>query len=267
MTMRLAMRGILLASCALIAAGGSSRGDEAGDRAKGRFLEEYPEASRRLQEFYTNARVRTKEVVQDEKQGTEVATEWEFGGNGELLRCVGGGRSGLGVADDSQAAAIVAHPQLSFRLRKDSGQYSVVTMGPAPPKSYQGLARMIRLRAVAAVAPYCVYEIPIRDFAAEKAFTVKGASEREEAGRKVIRVDWAKRESKDVAAEGWFDFAPDESWALLATNTPSRRRTRRRGQPPCATGTRGWSTRDRRAGSRSSGRWRRGAQGRPGSPR
>jgi hypothetical protein len=217
MTMRLAMRGILLTSCMLVAAVASSRADEAGDRAKGRFLKEYPEASRRLQEFYTNARMQVKEVEQGDEQGTEVATEWEVGGNGESVRCVGGARSGPGVAGDPLLSVIVADPQFSFRLKKDPGasQYSVLTMGMAPPKQYKGLTEMIRLRAAAASAPYCLYELPIRDFAAEKTFSIKGGSEREEAGRKVIRVDWANKQSKDVATEGWFDFAPDESWALL----------------------------------------------------
>ena len=88
-------------------------------------------------------------------------------------------------------------------------------MGPAPPKVYADLCGMIRSRIPTSSAPFCYIDMKISDFVAEKTFVVKEVRDRVEDGRNVIRVSWSCQLPQSQKQEGWFDFLPESSWALL----------------------------------------------------
>jgi len=157
----------LLSSLAVATAG--ARGDTGSDSARRRFLAEYPEASKRLENFYIKIIINFTR-----KDGRGNYEEYEFsqtGGPPRLVRLVSN--------RDEPSYASVADPALSFRLKQDSksSRYSVINMDSHDPDSYQLRGKLIRATALPAFAPYAYYSRSIRDMVFGKSTRIEGVQE------------------------------------------------------------------------------------------
>jgi hypothetical protein len=196
MTLRSTTFGLLLLTMTLTAARGE-------DSVRARFEAEFPAATQKLRDFYTNMRmsgtVRDKDDIR----------QWEFCGNSELMRSVV-------KRKDGSVAVIVADPKLSFYLDKAPGssRFAVSGMGPAPPHEYGDLVLTIRRKSLLTCASFTIMTESIADFVAEKSFRWKDAHEVGAPGGKVFRVGWENVRLGAPKLLGTFDFAADGSWAL-----------------------------------------------------
>lgn len=180
----------------------SARADEATLR---RFKTEYPAASRKLQDFYSNLRMSGTESYEKDTK------KWEFRGNGQSLR------SDVHEQDD-ESIVFVANAKLSFDLKKtsDSSRYAVTMMGSASPAEFAELERAIRRRTTPANAPFAVIFDPIITLFSDKTFRFLDAHEEDGPEGKIIKVDWERLVPDGPKRVGTYDFAADGSWVLRA---------------------------------------------------
>jgi hypothetical protein len=173
------------------------------------FVREYPQASKRLQEFYTNLRMSAKRI---DEAGETIET-WEFCGNGDMLRWVGTMVSN--TAEKGTTYAFVATPWITFRLRRMEGSnaYSIVQMTEkTSPLDYNVVSGNIRSRASAASGPYTIFDTPIVDFIQDPSFTLTDVRDVSEPNGRRVKVEW---NCKNPNRRGWFLFSPGD-WVLRA---------------------------------------------------
>jgi hypothetical protein len=170
-----------------------------------RFKTEYPAASRKLQDFYSNLRMSGTESYEKDTK------KWEFRGNGQSLR------SDI-HEQDGKSIVYVANAKLSFDLKKssDSSRYAVTMMGSASPAEFAELERAIRRRTNPANAPFAVLADPIERWFSDKNFRFIDAHEVDGPDGKIIKVDWELLVPDGPKRVGTYDFVPDGSWALRA---------------------------------------------------
>jgi hypothetical protein len=175
------------------------------DSLRRKFEAEYPAASRRLREFYTNVHMTGTETRKDGVR------QWEFCGNAVLMRSVVELKNGA-------AGVVVANPKLSFELDKASGanRFTVSAMGSAPPHEYRDLVLAIWRRTLPSSAAFTIQSESITDFISEKSFRCKDVREVDSAGSKVLRLSWENFRSKAPKVSGSLDFVADGTWALTA---------------------------------------------------
>jgi len=196
MTVKSTTYALLLVTMTLTAARGQ-------DSVRPRFEAEFPAATQKLREFYTNLRMSGTETDKDDIH------QWEFCGNAELMRSVV-------TRKDGSVAVIVADPKLSFYLDKAPGSshFAVSGMGPATPHDYADLVLTIWRKSLPSSAPFTILTESIADFVSEKSFKWKEAHEVDAPGGKVFRVGWENVRRGAPKLLGTFDFAADGSWAL-----------------------------------------------------
>jgi len=194
----------------------------ADDEMTRKFLAEYPAASRKLGEFYSNlilsANVtywsgrKTADGKYVETGAVERVDSWEVRGSGDMLRWVSDTSRDSATSQYNLSQVIVAAPALSFKLHKSVGSsgYVITSMAKPTPKQYRDLVEGIRVRAPACAAPYCVFDSPIWDFIADKGFVLRSVDEVVGAEGKFIKVQW---ENAVPPRRGYFLFSSGD-WAL-----------------------------------------------------
>jgi hypothetical protein len=173
--------------------------------AEERFIAEYPEASKRLENYYKHVKIYFSKVTCRNGE----AQDYEFFRSGGSIRLVQ-----LAGKKDKPYYAYVADPDLIFRLKQDTsnGPFHVLDLGKGGPSDYKSWANLIFSKASLASAPYGAY-LPgsVRDLLAEKTLRVKSV---QEAADGTIHIDWEGVEPGLPRSRGTFSFLPDACWAI-----------------------------------------------------
>jgi hypothetical protein len=181
-----------------------------------RLLSEFPSANAAAEEFYTNARIASVESIKHEPDQSEVEVKrLETRGNRDSLRSV---TTSLSSDDSEKGMSLVnvANARLSFKLIKlpRADAYTIKSLGSAPPAELRSMTEVIRLYCLHHSAPYCYFELTLRDFFKEEGVVLKSVKERMEGDTQVFRVFWEHSISAEASRSGWFDLLPKSSWVL-----------------------------------------------------
>lgn len=169
------------------------------------FKNEYPAASRKLREFYSNLRMSGTETYEKDTKN------WEFRGNGQSLRSVV-------ERNDGTSIVFVANEKLSFDLNKPSGssQFAVKMLGSASPAEFAELERAIRRNTTPSNAAFAMLTDPIENWLEDKDFRFVDAHASDGPAGKIVKVDWKLSVPGVSERVGTFDFAADGTWVLRA---------------------------------------------------
>ena len=173
--------------------------------AQERFLTEYPEASKKLENYYNDVKLYFYKTTPRNGE----TQEYEFFRNGRSIRLV----QLTGKAEESYYAYVV-DPDLIFKLKQKSmnGPFVVTDLGKGSSSDYEEWANLILSKAAVARAPYAA-RLPgsIHDLFTAKALKLKSVQESSDG---TIRVDWEGVGPRLPRSEGSFSFLPDACWAV-----------------------------------------------------
>jgi hypothetical protein len=181
---------------------------DADEKLKERFFSEYPAAAVHAKRFYQGLSVRLRErtMYKGNPEPDMVFEHVYKTANGRASLQTNALKRLPEMEGLPSSKAIVAHPRLSFSVRKeqDSDEWVLNDV-----REYLQASGFLGLDAPGVVAPYVINSVEITDLFRDKDFMVTGAEWVIHADKRMARINFDWDQSR-----GWLLLSPDESWIM-----------------------------------------------------
>lgn len=187
------------------------------EAAREAFLSRYPEAARKLQAGYSNARITAVIVGQrmDNADGEERPSD---GKELEIIRK--GSCARLVRRSQGHVLAWVATPETSFSVKKQPGDtaFDLRSYYSGSKVGYRDTLQSIQIQGHYFDAAYGIGWWCVVDWLGKPGFSVTGVVNSQKEGKPLVTVYYEHLDrteaNEPVATAGWFSVCPDNCWAI-----------------------------------------------------
>lgn len=189
------------------------------ERLRKKLLREYPDAAKKMEQYYLHGRWTARLVRPARDAKPEVSYELRLVINGDRFGFASIALSGMPKHDLGKELVVLSTSSdrvvpLDRFARSDEFLLSGADI------DLEEAVQMLRRDMVPASAPYCLQDRRIVDLLADPSFRIIDVTEAMGAqGESLLKVGWEQaRKDERVEGElrtfGWFTLLPDASWAL-----------------------------------------------------